>query len=277
MGTISKALDLLNFFGAHRAEIGLSEFMRLSKRDKATVHRHLTELTENGFLEQDPESRAYRLGPALLRLSALRETLFPMRKILQPIVSELSEAAGELAHASLLQNAVMSPLIHADPQLHGVRVHFDMAEMLPLHATSSGLAALAFCPDSVQNEVLSARLERFTESTITDPSQLREVLAEVRRYGLSSSANGFEYSVSSVGAPVFGQAGQVIGALAVAVPAVRSDPQKTRVLASLVRDAAERASVALGFGARLSFQPLPPNWAGVPALQSKSEIMEPSQ
>jgi len=79
MGTISKALDLLGHFSSTRSQIGLTEFVTLTRRDKATVHRHLSELEQNGFLEQHPQTRAYRLGPALLRLAAVREAAFPMR------------------------------------------------------------------------------------------------------------------------------------------------------------------------------------------------------
>ena len=90
MGTITKALDLLTHFSAARPEIGLSQFVRLSGRDKATVHRHLTELEANGYLEQNPVSRAYRLGPALLRLAAVREAASPTRDLLRPIVADLA-------------------------------------------------------------------------------------------------------------------------------------------------------------------------------------------
>ena len=175
MGTITKALDLLGLFARERAEIGLGEFVRLTGRDKATVHRHLVELAENGFLEQDPDSRAYRLGPAVLRLAALRETLFPTRKLMQPIVQGLADAVGELAHASLLQGKVMSPLVHADPGVHGVQVYFDIAEMLPLHATSSGISALTFCSDEFRAQILEDPLSKHTDQTVSDPARLREL------------------------------------------------------------------------------------------------------
>lgn len=246
MGTISKALDLLNLFGPYRPEIGLGDFVRLSKRDKATVHRYLTELAENGFLEQNPESRAYRLGPAVLRLSALRETLFPMRKLVQPVVIELSEAVGELAHASLLQNDRMSPLVHADPLRHGVQVHFDITEMLPLHATSSGIAALAFSPNAVIEKVLSGPLARHTGQTVATPNELKVLIERVRAQGLCTLTDAYEDGVSSVGAPLFGDGRRVIGALAVAVPTTRATSDKLRDIASELRSFARRATIALG-------------------------------
>lgn len=260
MGTITKALDLLTLFARDRAEIGLGEFVRLTGRDKATIHRHLTELTENGYLEQHPDTRAYRLGPALLRLSALRETLFPVRKLLQPIVFELSETVGELAHASLLQGDALSPVAHSDPALHGIQVNFEIAEMLPLHATSSGIAALAFCPEEWQARILSRPLSRFTDRTISDPAALKAEIDMVRRYGVASVAGAFDEGVSSVGAPVFGEGGRVLGSLAVAVPSVRAKPEKLRDIALKLLKEAERASTALGGTVPRNFEDLPPNW-----------------
>jgi len=261
MGTISKALDLLNLFASDRAEIGLAEFVRLAGRDKATVHRHLTELAENGFLEQDPDSRAYRLGPAVLRLSALRETLFPMRKLLQPIVLDLSQKIGELAHASLLQSDAMSPLVHADPLLHGVQVHFDIAEMLPLHATSSGLVALAFSSDTFQKKFLSGPLEKHTENTICDPDTLRQKIENIRKYGLCNLAAAFDEEVTSVGAPVFGAGSHIVGALAVAMPSIRATPDALKTIGQTVLHQAELASTAVGGTFPKTFTPIPNDWA----------------
>ncbi len=260
MGTITKALNLLGFFDRDRAEIGLGEFVRLTGRDKATVHRHLTELAENGFLEQHPDTRAYRLGPALLRLSALRETLFPVRKLLQPIVFELSEAVGELAHASLLQGEVLSPVAHADPCLHGVQVNFDIAEMLPLHATSSGIAALAFVSDDLRSRVMARPLSKFTDQTISDPAMLKDKMDMARQYGVCTVTGTFDEGVSSVGAPVFGDGGRVVGSLAVAVPTARVRPNKLRDIALMLLKEADRASTALGGRFPSGFEPLPPEW-----------------
>ncbi len=260
MGTITKALDLLKLFAPERPEIGLGEFVRLSGRDKATVHRYLTELAENGFLEQNPDSRAYRLGPAVLRLSALRETLFPMRKLLRPFVTDLSNEVGELVHASLLQNGELSPLFHADPQLHGVQVHFDITEMLPLHATSSGIAALAFCPEATRRAILRGPLRQHTDRTVSDLAEIDALIEGVRTYGVCKLTGTFDGDVSSVGAPLFGERKHIIGALAVAVPTIRMSEDRIRDIAGNLLRYAENASIALGGGFPKHFEALPPEW-----------------
>ncbi len=246
MGTISKALELLGFFSTTKGEIGLSEFVRLAKRDKATVHRHLSELEENGYLEQHPVSRAYRLGPALLRLASVREATFPTRLLLAPIVVELSETVGELAHASLLQGDVLTPVFHADPRLHGTQVHFDPAEVLPLHATSSGIAVLAFSSPALLQRVLNRPLTLHTSKTVTQSEHLRALVEEVRETGLAAKAGTFDEDVGSQAVPLFGDGGRVIGALAVAEPLSRFKPERQQEIAMQLKSAARHASLSLG-------------------------------
>ncbi len=246
MGTISKALEMLNHFSRKTPEIGLSEFVRLTGRDKATVHRHLVELEQNGFLEQHPVTRAYRLGPAILRLTGVREATNPVRKILRPVVTALAEETGELAHASLLQGRRLSPVFHADPHAHGVQVNFDEAELLPLHATSSGLAVLAFANGKLREKVLSAKLDAFTPQTIVDPKKLSDLIDGVRQTGVSHFERTFDKEVTSRAAPIFDASGEVIGALSVAVPTVRAEPEHLRGIAVALVAAARAATRSLG-------------------------------
>ncbi len=250
MGTITKALEMLDYFSRARPQIGLGEFVRLTGRDKATVHRHLTELAANGFLEQDPASRAYRLGPAVLRLSGVREATIPVRSVVRPIVTRLAREVGELAHFSLLQERRLSPVFHFDPCLHGTRVAFDESEMLPLHATSSGLAVLAFAPAEFSEAVLAGPLAPITAHTLTDPGRLRVLLDDVRARGIARLDQSFDEEVSSQGAPIFDATGAVTGALSVAVPVVRATAAKCTPIRDALTRAAEEITAAFGGNAR---------------------------
>ncbi len=246
MGTITKALDLLGYLSSKRPEIGLGEFVRLTGRDKATVHRHLSELQENGFLEQHPATRAYRLGPAVLRLAAVREETFPVRKLLRPIVSELSEVVGELAHASILQGDILSPVFHSDPRIHGIQVHFDESELLPLHATASGIALLAFGEPGLHRTIFARRLKKFTSHTVTEPEAILEMAEQTRRAGVSKVSGAFDSEVSSQAAPIFGENGRAIGAISVATPTVRAEPGRDAEIAVKLLAAARDATRSMG-------------------------------
>ena len=69
MSTIGKALSLLDLISQLDKDIGLSDLARLAALDKATARRFLVELEKQGFVEQDGETRKYRLGAAPVRLA----------------------------------------------------------------------------------------------------------------------------------------------------------------------------------------------------------------
>lgn len=221
MGTTTKALSLLEHFSTIRPEIGLSDFARLAKMDKATVYRLLTELSELGFVEQNNHSKFYRMGPAVIRLSNIRESTFPTKKAASQHLVDLVEDVHETAHVSVLQGTVMSPIHSEDSHFHATRVSFDTPGTLPMHATASGCAVLAFSGEALLDQVLSGALNSYTPETLRDPDSLRRKIEDTRKTGFSQSNAEFEVDVHSIGAPLFGDNGNCTGAVSVALPKAR--------------------------------------------------------
>lgn len=246
MGTVSKALSLLNFFNRACPAIGLSELARLSGLNKATVHRLLTELQVQGFVEQAGSGREYRLGPAFLRLAALREAAVPMRDLAAKVLAELSDATHETSHVSLLQGATLTTVAYAYSPLHGTRVTMDDAEVLTFHNTSSGLAVLAFSEDEFVTRVLSQPLEQRTPATETDPARVRASLAAIRETGMAQNIGGFEADVHSHAVPLFDAAQKVIGAIAVAAPTARMTADNLALIRRELRIHAVRLTRLMG-------------------------------
>ena len=230
MGTVSKALELLDYFTRLQPLIGLSDLARLADLNKATCFRLLTELAENGFVEQIGTGREYRLGPTVLRLAALREAQVPTREAAMPVLQALAQQTGETAHLSMLMADSLRTLAFAYSAAHVTKVTMEDAETLPFHATSSGLAVLAFQTEAFRNAALSKPFAQMTTSTETNPVQLRARLAEVRGLGYSESRNSFQADVHSMAVPLFDAMGRCSGALAVAAPATRMSEAQRRLI-----------------------------------------------
>lgn len=224
MGTVAKALELLGLFSRARPQAGLSEIARLAGMNKATTFRLLSDLESHGFVERAGPAREYRLGPALVRLGGLREAVLPRREAVRPVLAALAEATGETAHLSQLEGDRLGMLAFAYSTRHGTRVAMEDTEVLPLHATSSGLVVLAFGPPDLARRILAAPLPRLTAATVTDPAGLERRIAAVRAAGLAESVGGYEADVHSFALPVYGAQGNCTGALAVAAPVARVTP-----------------------------------------------------
>ena len=228
MSTVSKAIDLLSWFSAERAQIGLAEFQRLTGRDKATTYRYLCALEESGLLEQDPTTRAYRMGPAVLRFAHVREATVPRRAGVRLVLPPLAEATGELAHASILQGSTLVPLTDHASTRYSARVVLSEPE-LPLHATGSGLAVLAYGEPSLLKATIR-KLKRYTDNTATSQTELDIKLQAVRDSGFGVVDQAYEEGVYGIGVPLFDSSNTVAGAVAVASVASRVNDEKIAII-----------------------------------------------
>jgi DNA-binding IclR family transcriptional regulator len=246
MGTVTKALSLLNLFTRNRPEIGLSDITRLCGMNKATVYRMLGELQAQGFVEQVGNDRAYRLGPEVLRLAALREAAVPLLSVSREVLARLCEVTGETAHMSQVQGDRLNTFSYAYGTRHATQVMMEDAEVLSFHATGSGLAILGFAPSDFVDRILSQPLTVHTSDTQTNPVHIRAALETVRRTGVAESIGGFEAEVHSHAAPIFGANQVPIGALAVAVPVSRMTPALATLIRSELMDCAQDLTQRIG-------------------------------
>jgi IclR family acetate operon transcriptional repressor len=244
VGTVSKALGLLDFLAQPEARFGLTDLARLSGHDKATTRRLLIELMENGFVEQDEETRHYLLGPALLMLGRAREDRFPFFKTAMPSVRTLAEVTGETAHASEYSAGGMTSVCNHQSDKSN-RVIVQTGERLPLHATASGLAYLSASPDAFVEKVLRKDLPSFNPHSVTDPAALMHLIREgrARRFVICDQMR--EIGVYSIASAILNPRGRPIGAIAVALPTVRAEADKTAFIGARVIAAAEEISLRL--------------------------------
>lgn len=221
---------------------------RLSGLNKATVHRLLSDLQAEGFVEQVGASREYRLGPAFLRLAALREATVPVRDLATQVLTDLSHDTGETSHVSLLHGTTLSSVAYAYASRHGTRVTMEDADVLTYHNTSSGLAVLAYAAPDFVDTILAGPLEARTPETETDPAQIRRLLPEIHDQGMAESVGGFEADVHSHAVPLFDARQQVIGAIAVAAPTARmTADHKARIQHALRHHAIRLTRLMGGF------------------------------
>ena len=143
---VKRALSRLDLFSESCPEVGLSDAARLSGHDKATVHRLLNTLREAELVEQDEGSKMYRLGAAVLRLARVREKTVPLVSVVQPLLDRLTAVTGETSHFALYSaNAMVVIASGVSPRPNHVSLR--SSERLPMNATASGQAFLAFATE----------------------------------------------------------------------------------------------------------------------------------
>jgi DNA-binding IclR family transcriptional regulator len=247
MSTVAKALQILDLFSRTRPQIGLSDLARLAGLNKATCFRLVSDLCDAGLVEQVDPSKEYRLGPALLRLAALRETNVPLRDSALPVLQALANDIGETTHLSLLVGGELRPLAHAYSTAHASKITMEDVRVFPFHATSSGMVVAAFQTPAFREAVLSRPLSALTPQTTTDPAILRARLRQIESDGFAENLGSFEADVHSFAVPLFDALGRCTGALSTAALAGRMTAgQITRIRSA--QFVAARAIIALWGG-----------------------------
>lgn len=233
-------LALLDAFTPASPALSLSELARRARLPLPTAHRRVAELVEWGALERGEDGR-YRIGLRLWEVGSLAPRGLGLREVAMPTMEDLYETTHENVQLAVRQGLELV-FVERIAGRHAVPVLTRVGGRFALHATGVGLVLLAYAPADVQEQVLAAPLERYTELTITDPRRLRRVLAAVRHDGYAVSDRQVTMDSYSVAAPIRAPDGGVVAAISLVVAWNRAD----RVaLAPLVLTAGRGISRAL--------------------------------
>lgn len=210
---VSRVLDC--FDTAHRA-MTLAEICAKTGYPRSTTHRLLAAMREVGFIEQDRERDSYRLGLRLFELGNTVLANLELNREGRSIVDALHRLTNHAVHLAVFDGhrAVVIQRTEAEPMLSNT-----MVENSPVHCTSVGKAILAYQPFDIVERVIGAGLQRFTETTITEPDALRAELLKTRERGFAIDEGEHQPGLRCVGAPIRNQAGQVFAGISVSAPA----------------------------------------------------------
>lgn len=213
---------------------------------KSTVHRLVSTLVSEGFLERNPADGRYRLGLLLFSMGTLVRRRMNVAEESAPLLHSLSERSGETIHLAVLHGSDILYLRNIESQ-HAIRPRSYLGVRKPAFCTSEGRALLAFSPPLVLAQLLRAPLVPRTPHTITDKAALQQALEEVRHCGYAVDDEESEVAMRGVAAPIFDSTGSVVAAVGLAAPTQRLPKAKVRRLAAMVVNSAQAISRRLGY------------------------------
>ena len=237
---VGRALQMLDAFSDKHRALSLSEIARRTDMPLSTVHRLMRELLAWGAVERG-EDGLFRIGLRLWELGALAPRGQGLREVALPFLEDLSHITKENVQLAVREGSEMV-FIERIAGTSAVPVLTRVGGRFAFTTTGVGLVLLAHAPAEVQEEVLGRPVERYTMKTVTDPRQLRRMLADVRTQGFAVSDRQISMDTLSVAAPVQDAQGQVIAAVSLVVHHGTSGPL---ALAQLVRTSARAISRAL--------------------------------
>ena len=219
-----RVLDLFELLAHAGREISHSDIAETLQIPKSSLTQLLRNLIARGYVEITASGRGYRLGATLLSLS---HSAGQARDLVAQVDGFLADITRETGESSALnqrkgdQAEVMATVLGPARLV----THMRLGDLAPLYATSGGKAILAHMPVEDQDDYLSrVRFEPATPATLRSAKALQQQLGRVRDTGYSYSHEEWTPGIVGVGVAVLDGSGKPLGAVNVAIPAIRFDP-----------------------------------------------------
>src|SRR5205814_4716496 len=100
--SLERGLSILSSFRSEVPLLGVSELARTVGMSRSTTHRYVATLAALGYLQQDAETRKYRLGPRVLDLGFSAINSMELRHVAGPHLKALSEKTGHTVNMAVL-------------------------------------------------------------------------------------------------------------------------------------------------------------------------------
>ena len=242
--TADRAIDVLFLFEVDNPVLSAGDIAERLGMSRSTTYRYLQSLRASNLLEEDAVRGGFRLGSRIFELARVAREGLGLSEIALPIMRDLAREVDETVLLTR-RSGNMAVCVERVEIARPIRLSYERGHLLPLHAGAPAKVLLAYeeRADSIVDEL--APFEHFTDTTITDPDELRSELARIRERGYAVSNGERDAGVRGVGAPVFGPDGRIAAGISVGCLAFETSEDDLPAVIDAVRAAAQRVTERL--------------------------------
>ena len=238
-----RALELVEMVSAAGHPVSVPEIVQGTGLPRATVHRLVSMLEREGFLQRDMVGRGFIEGHRLIRLGNSVIGGSGARALRHRIMTDLSAELGETCNLAVPEGGEMVYFdrVEAKWQL-GVR--FAIGSRVPLHCTASGKLYLSSLPpDQRRRMIRRLDLHPFTAQTITSADRLEAALDVIAETGIGTDDQELLDSMIAASVPVLDGSGRLCATLSVHAAVMWMDIEQAVACAPALRRAAAELSM----------------------------------
>jgi IclR family transcriptional regulator, KDG regulon repressor len=213
--SVGRAIDIISLFSTSRTCLGITEIAASLTLSKGTVWSLADTLEKRGFLQKDPESRKYRIGPKLYELGMVYIGGLEINSTASRPVHRLASRTRLNARVGIWEGGTVLITLLALPKAED-SMSQQIGPRVPAYCSAVGKALLAYLePGELQNYLAGATLVRHTRNTIVAPEILVQDLEKTRERGYSIGREEMIPGNAALGAPIFGRKKELVSAISI--------------------------------------------------------------
>jgi DNA-binding IclR family transcriptional regulator len=232
---------------AGQGEATVGQLAELVGEPVSSTYRLLTSLMRIGWVDKGSRRGLYRLGLFFMRIGGVVEDAVDIRERALPTLRTLLHETGETSYLCVRRGTRAVCIERLEGR--DVRsLELRLGASLPLAIGAAPRCILAFLPDEERDSLLDQSLrETAVERGPLDRDQVMGELLDARRHGYVISDGDVTRGVAAIGAPVFNQRRELVGAISVSGVRERLLGSRREGIVRLLIDGAARVSATLGY------------------------------
>jgi len=253
--SLARASSIIDVIAASGEEgLSLSEISRATSLNKTTTFNLLASLVTLRFLDQDKNTRRYRLGLRNLELGRIVQQRLHISHLARPILTGLCRKTNETVNLGLpyLLDLLVVDSFQGSRLLHSTT---SPGWRSMYHCTALGKAFMARWDEPMRDTIYRlCGLPPQTPHTITDIDILEAQLAQFQEQGYAIDVEENELGVNGIATSIVNGLGEVAAAISVCGPSNRLTEEVMKQIATDVMAAADSITAAIQGGEQSDIQ-----------------------
>ncbi|WP_146135395.1 IclR family transcriptional regulator [Antricoccus suffuscus] len=237
MNTLSNGLGAVEVLADGRLTLRqLADALGLPRQ---TAYRIVHTMDLLGWLERRQSDDTYGLTTRLWGIGVRSHEATDLREIWAETVNRLGDQTGETVHLAVYDQG-FSVYIGKHDGWHPIRSYTKLGGRSPAYCVATGKVLLAARPAEEITRLIHGDLTKFTATTMTEPSELRDELAKIRNEGHAVNSGEYRAEVGGIAVPIRSPLGDVIAAIGFSGPLERIQNKFAELLEALKKATSTR-------------------------------------
>ncbi|MFL2099786.1 IclR family transcriptional regulator [Desemzia sp. FAM 23989] len=216
--TIDRALSILEILSNYD-NLSLMEISEKVQLHKATTHRLVNSLLENGYIEKDATTKKYRISLKLFQLGNRRVQNIDFLNVAKSMIRQLSQEINQTVHLVIEDDNEVLYIDKHDSQDSETGMHSRIGKKAPMYVTAVGKAILATKTNSAIVDYWNqVDIQPKTTHTITNLEDFLAEIDTVRQQGYAIDNEENEYGIVCIGASFASYKDLSAGAISISLP-----------------------------------------------------------
>ncbi|TKI53232.1 IclR family transcriptional regulator [Lysinibacillus mangiferihumi] len=243
MQLLERAMTIAKVLASEASEgsLSISELSTKCDLPLSTLHRILKAMIAQGMIEQDTQTKHYRLGTIWMELGLqVYDTMDYISKI-RPELERLAREVEESVYLSKPAGLDTIIIERIDSAANPIRIYDQLGIRIPMHIGAANKALLASLPTVEAKKIMQQLVP------IDEMADLEAQLEQIRLQGFAISHGERTAGTSSVAVAVFNGFGEIIGAVSIGFVSFNVSEEHIKFLTQRLVETGKRVSTKLGY------------------------------